>query len=143
MRGTRIRPNVGHTSTLRSPLLGIIDGVDPTRQPYCASTSKRGRETRDDESTTFAEQHAPIFGIDYIHQAALPQRQPKMTGWRMRPGLVVGVLCYVVALAFGGENAPGTTGLLESTVGGKRTLVVADGPRIKDSHSMFLDSLQV
>lgn len=41
------------------------------------------------------------------------------------------------------ENAPGTTGLLEATVGGKRTLVLADGPRIQDSHSMFFDALEV
>ena len=42
-----------------------------------------------------------------------------------------------------GENAPGTTGLLEAAVGGKRTLVIADGPRIQDSHSMFFDALEV
>lgn len=41
------------------------------------------------------------------------------------------------------ENAPGTTGLLEAAVGGKRTLVLADGPRIQDSHSMFFSALQV
>ncbi|CAM9249999.1 unnamed protein product [Ascophyllum nodosum] len=40
------------------------------------------------------------------------------------------------------ENAPATTGLLEASVGGKRTLVLADGPSIQDSHSMFFDALQ-
>lgn len=46
-------------------------------------------------------------------------------------------------MVYATENAPGTTGLLEATVGGKRTLVLADGPRIQDSHSMFFDVLKV
>lgn len=46
-------------------------------------------------------------------------------------------------LAYAGSNAPGTTGMLEAAVGGKRTLVLADGPGIQDSHSMFFDALQV
>lgn len=41
------------------------------------------------------------------------------------------------------ENAPGTTGVLEALVGGKRTLVLADGPQIQDSHSMFFAALKV
>lgn len=58
--------------------------------------------------------------------------------------LTVGLaLCCLMGFVFGDENAPGTTGLLEATVGGKRTLVLADGPTIKDSHSMFFDSLKV
>lgn len=46
------------------------------------------------------------------------------------------------AYAMGG-NAPGTTGLLEAAVGGKRTLVLADWPQIQDSHSMFFSALKV
>lgn len=41
------------------------------------------------------------------------------------------------------ENAPGTTGILGAEVGGKRTLVLADGSRIQDSHSLFFSALEV
>lgn len=41
------------------------------------------------------------------------------------------------------ENAPGTTGVLQASVGGKRTLVLGDGPQIQDSHSMFFSALKV
>lgn len=57
-------------------------------------------------------------------------------------GIAVGLACVAAAVE-GANNAPGTTGLLEAVVGGKRTLVLADGPRIQDSHSMFFDDLQV
>ncbi|CAM9644828.1 unnamed protein product, partial [Discosporangium mesarthrocarpum] len=40
------------------------------------------------------------------------------------------------------ENAPATTGVLEAVVGGKRTLVLAEGPLVKSTHSMFLDALE-
>lgn len=40
-------------------------------------------------------------------------------------------------------NAPGTTGVLQASIGGKRTLVLADGPQIQDSHSMFFSALEV
>lgn len=54
------------------------------------------------------------------------------------------MLASVSALAYAMEdNAPGTTGLLEAAVGGKRTLVLADWPQIQDSHSMFFSALKV
>lgn len=54
------------------------------------------------------------------------------------------LLASVPALAYAMEdNAPGTTGLLEAAVGGKRTLVLADWPQIQDSHSMFFSALKV
>ncbi|CAM9682828.1 unnamed protein product, partial [Choristocarpus tenellus] len=39
-------------------------------------------------------------------------------------------------------NAPGTTGVLEAAVGGLRTLVLAEGPLVRSTHSMFLDGLK-
>lgn len=57
-------------------------------------------------------------------------------------GFLLASLC-VLDLVSAGENAPGTTGVLEAAVGGKRTLVLADGPGIQDSHSIFFDDLQV
>lgn len=57
---------------------------------------------------------------------------------------VAALLASVPALAYAMEdNAPGTTGLLEAAVGGKRTLVLADWPQIQDSHSMFFSALKV
>lgn len=56
----------------------------------------------------------------------------------------VALLYSVLGLASAMEdNAPGTTGLLEAAVGGKRTLVLADSPQIQDSHSMFFSALKV
>ncbi|CAN0096653.1 unnamed protein product, partial [Laminaria digitata] len=53
------------------------------------------------------------------------------------------LLASVSGLAYAMEdNAPGTTGLLEAAVGGKRTLVLADWPQIQDSHSMFFSALK-
>lgn len=58
--------------------------------------------------------------------------------------------CAAVALALASVlftaaelNAPGTTGVLQASIGGKRTLVLADGPQIQDSHSMFFSALEV
>lgn len=53
------------------------------------------------------------------------------------------LLLASVLLAAAEENAPGTTGVLQASVGGKRTLVLADGPQIQDSHSMFFSALKV
>lgn len=53
------------------------------------------------------------------------------------------LLANVLLATVAEENAPGTTGLLEASVGGKRTLVIADGPQIEDSHSMFFSALKV
>ncbi|CBJ28067.1 Oligosaccharyltransferase, OST48 subunit (or beta subunit) [Ectocarpus siliculosus] len=58
--------------------------------------------------------------------------------------------CAAVALALASVllftaaelNAPGTTGVLQASIGGKRTLVLADGPQIQDSHSMFFSALE-
>lgn len=55
----------------------------------------------------------------------------------------VAVLVFSALFAAAVENAPGTTGVLQASVGGKRTLVLADGPQIQDSHSMFFSALKV
>lgn len=62
-------------------------------------------------------------------------------GASLRAGALL--LASMLLAAAAEENAPGTTGLLEASVGGKRTLVIADGPQIEDSHSMFFSALKV
>lgn len=58
-------------------------------------------------------------------------------------------MAFIVAVAslmsfsYADQNAPGTTGMLEAPIGGKQTLVLADSPQIRDTHSIFFDALQV
>lgn len=62
--------------------------------------------------------------------------------WRALRAAALLLLSSAVS-ALAEENAPGTTGVLEASVGGKRTLVLADGPQIQDTHSMFFAALKV
>lgn len=71
-------------------------------------------------------------------------RRGSRWGALLRAGaLLLLLLSSIATLAAAEENAPGTTGVLEASVGGKRTLVLADGPQIQDTHSMFFAALKV
>eukprot|EP00903_Cladosiphon_okamuranus_P011802 g11090.t1 len=69
-------------------------------------------------------------------------RRGRGSRWGVALLLQAGALLASVLYAVAEENAPGTTGVLEASVGGKRTLVLADGPQIQDSHSMFFAALK-
>lgn len=72
-------------------------------------------------------------------------RRGRGSRWGVGAALLLqaGALLASMLCAAAEENAPGTTGVLAALVGGKRTLVLADGPQIQDSHSMFFAALKV